>query len=941
MSHTTDLIATANKCLEAGISVMPITIYEAPHKDTGEKKWHKLPVIKWKHLQSERLTSGEIVEHYKNIKKANGIGIVCGKISGDPYRRSCLEVIDVDTKHDDDGTIWNDLTTAIAHDDRVSGLYKDLVIATTVNKGYHLIYRYEYDETREPKSGHHLAESKDGNGIIETMSQGNYIVAYPTPGYSILQGDFEDIPLLTQSERDVLHEICKRFHFIKDTPVTAPQPQGGVKRTTAGKLPGEDYDAQTSASELADLLERHGWTINSPLHHDRISVLRPDNGSAATSATSGNIFSKPGTVPLLSVFSSNAAPFEVDKPDGSKRAYTPFACYTLLEHAGDYKAAARALRKDGYGDPMNPAKEIETPTGVTIYKQNHSTRERIEIAAPGAHIHATDLREMSGYRIVIHAPGTPHKEILPAINLIHASGKACFVDDGTGELVFGCRIVLSCIISKYAGSEDEGLSDIEISDFEREIAEHAAMMPQDQEDKFIKDATDYTKEIGISYGTIKAAKKKIRAIKDEQRQAARIEEAMHRGSSEQNPGKRLDGLLNELLEIKRKAGTASLDEINRTLTYDDLFNVFSKGSTDIPTGYQMNDPGSKEFFELHLPAGALSVIAGRTSHRKTGLCMNICLNVATKRQVSGDVYFFSYEESREVIYLKFLSLHSETPLIGVNNDKPSSRPVREFKKYYQENGQVNDKGKNIDRLAKRFENDVIKTGRLKISEPRMKITELCRAIMQLKDHGNPGLIAVDYLQLLRHEEAGSKSRQAELMDVCEALREVAVTTGLPILLAAQFNRDVKQEEDIESYHIRESGDIEQTANLVIGIWDRAFSRERKSTGNGAGGKDKPPLQRQRNGEPAKPQPGKLYVEVLKGRDIGTGAWSIMNYTGQTGKIYSWTPVLITSEEETLGSSNKPKNVVNRPHSTLPQPTAAQDQEPTPTAAQDDDDLPPF
>jgi replicative DNA helicase len=604
---------------------------------------------------------------------------------------------------------------------------------------------------------------------------------------------------------------------------------------------------------------------------------------------------------------------------------------------------------------MNPSKEIVTPVGVSIYKQNRSTGDRIEIAAPGAHIHANDLREMSGYDIVIHAPGTPHKEILPAINLIHAAGKKCFVDEGSGDIVFGCRIVLSCIISKYAGSEEAGLSDIEISDFENEIAEHAAMMPQDQEDKFIKDATDYAKELGISYDTIKAAKKKIRAIQDEQRQAARIDDAMHRGSNEQNPGKRLDGVLNELLEIKRQAGTASLEEINRTLTYDDLFSVFSKGSTDIPTGYQMNDPGTTGGFELHLPAGALSVIAGRTSHRKTGLCMNICLNVATKRQVSGDVYFFSYEESREVIYLKFLSLHSETLLLNVDNDKPSSRPVKEFKEYYKENGQVTGKGSNIDRLAKRFENDVIKTGRLKISEPRMKITELCRAIMQLKDHDNPGLIAVDYLQLLRHEEAGSKSRQAELMDVCEALREVAVTTGLPILLAAQFNRDVKQEEDIESYHIRESGDIEQTANLVIGIWDRAFSRERKSTENSStasADRNKQPLQRTRKGEPAKPEPGKLYVEVLKGRDIGTGAWSIMNYTGQTGKIYSWTPGQDTPDDAKLGSDTPPKNVVNSPATppknvvnapggTPPQTTAAPEQEQETTAAPDDDDLPPF
>ena len=923
MSNTAELIATASKCLEAGISVMPLS--------------GKVPVFgSWEVLQQNRITHDLIVEYYNGLLTSSkncpevfnrlhiaktrasnftaypqitGLGLIMGAISGN------LEAIDVDCKNDPDGTLWQHLNAAISYDDRVSGIFKEIVKAKTVGGGYHLIYRHTAinSKTSKPPGSTVLAKTPDKKPLIETRGEGGYIAAYPTPGYEIIEGDLSDVPTITHDEREALFSICRGFTLIQDAPVSSPQPQRGAKSTTAGNRPGDHYDAQTSASELADLLERHGWRIISARHHNRISVLRPGKDLDIRNETSGTITNVTGAVPLLSVWSTSAAPFEVDKPDGSKRAYTPFSCYAELEHKGDYKAAARALYANGYGERMNPAKEIVTPAGVSIYKHNRSTGDRIEIAAPGAHIHATDLREMSGYDIIIHAPGTPHKEILPAINLIHAAGKKCFVDEGNGDPVFGCRIVLNCIISKYAPNDDAGLSDIQIADFEKELAEHAAMMPQDQEDKFIKDATDYAKELGISYDTIKAAKKKIRTIQDEQRQAARIEDAMHRGSNEQNPGKRLDGLLNELWEIKRQAGTASLEEINRTLTYDDLFNVFSKGSTDIPTGYQMNDPGTTGSFELHLPAGALSVIAGRTSHRKTGLCMNICLNVATERQVSGDVYFFSYEESREVIYLKFLSLHSETPLKDEDNDKPSSRPVKDFKRYYQANGQVTDKGSNIDRLAKRFENDVIKTGRLKISEPRMKITELCRAIMQLKDHGNPGLIAVDYLQLLRHEEAGSKSRQAELMDVCEALRAVAVTTGLPILLAAQFNREVKQEEDIESYHIRESGDIEQTANLVIGIWDRAFSRERKSTENSStdnNGK-KPPLQRQRNGDPATPEPGKLYVEVLKGRDIGTGAWSIMNYTGQTGKIYSWTPGQDTPKDAKLGSSTPPKNVVNR------------------------------
>jgi hypothetical protein len=97
---------------------------------------------------------------------------------------------------------------------------------------------------------------------------------------------------------------------------------------------------------------------------------------------------------------------------------------------------------------------------------------------------------------------------------------------------------------------------------------------------------------------------------------------------------------------------------------------------------------------------------------------------------------------------------------------------------------------------------------------------------------------------------------------------------------------VKQEEDIESYHIRESGDIEQTTNLIIGIWDRNFSREskakqKKTTGQPA---DTTPLQRQRDGNPAKKEPGLLYAEILKGRDIGAGASTLLSYVPESGRI---------------------------------------------------------
>jgi hypothetical protein len=90
------------------------------------------------------------------------------------------------------------------------------------------------------------------------------------------------------------------------------------------------------------------------------------------------------------------------------------------------------------------------------------------------------------------------------------------------------------------------------------------------------------------------------------------------------------------------------------------------------------------------------------------------------------------------------------------------------------------------------------------------------------------------------------------------------------------------EGDIDSGYIREAGDIEQTANMVIGLWDRAFTK--------SGDQD-------RKGNTARNEPGILYLEILKGRDIGVGAWAELSYNGETGKIENINKYLADTEKK--------------------------------------------
>ncbi len=108
-----------------------------------------------------------------------------------------------------------------------------------------------------------------------------------------------------------------------------------------GGRPGDDYNRR---GELVALLEAHGWQRvggNGDNQHWR----RPGKTTGRNSATfDGRTFY---------VFSSNASPFEPNQ------GYSPFAVFALLEHSGDFTAAAAALAARNYGDATRDDADVD------------------------------------------------------------------------------------------------------------------------------------------------------------------------------------------------------------------------------------------------------------------------------------------------------------------------------------------------------------------------------------------------------------------------------------------------------------------------------------------------------------------------------------------------------------------------------------------------------
>ena len=165
----------------------------------------------------------------------------------------------------------------------------------------------------------------------------------------------------------------------------------------------------------------------------------------------------------------------------------------------------------------------------------------------------------------------------------------------------------------------------------------------------------------------------------------------------------------------------------------------------------------------------------------------------------------------------------------------------------------------------------METRRLNIHYSSYNSDTLIEAIRYLHKHAKPGAILIDYIQLLNLPEGKYKtySRQEEIKEICIALKDVAVETGLPIILGAQFNREVVNQLRLHPTKIGEAGDIERIANLIVGFWNNNFPQtategELKEIGSIT--------------------PDTLYTTILKNRGGKVGLTELLTFNGNTGKI---------------------------------------------------------
>lgn len=281
---------------------------------------------------------------------ANGIGVICGEISGG------LECLDFDSHF---GDAKNTLSKFI---EQIRDLYikYNFPIEQTQSGGYHFMYRCSKIEGNLKLASKPLLDKKTNkwrpDAIIETRGEGGYFVCDPTPNYKIVRNNILDIPEITPEERDFIISICKSFNEWSIV----------NKETFEDKdKPGDLYNSDISAIEdMKSCLRSSGWTELSK------GIWQRPGKKKGISATTGKVADN-----VFYNFSSNAYPFEPNA------GYTPFQVVGLLEYKGDFKNFAKVL-----AEKYDLDKPVKKEYGKPTPKEEKKDKNELDKLLSGAFI---------------------------------------------------------------------------------------------------------------------------------------------------------------------------------------------------------------------------------------------------------------------------------------------------------------------------------------------------------------------------------------------------------------------------------------------------------------------------------------------------------------------------------------------------------------------------
>ncbi|HEX5119819.1 MAG TPA: phage/plasmid primase, P4 family [Pseudonocardiaceae bacterium] len=303
----------------------------------------KAPLGAWKTAQHDAADEDTIRAWFDTGHP--GLGVVCGAVSGG------LEMLEIEGRAtQNDPTLTRFLLALAEHGlaevrDRIFHGY----LEQSPSGGLHLYYRV----ADGPALGNvKLARRPTPDGpvpLIETRGEGGFVVVAPSHGnvhptgapWVALTGFPHSIATITADERDAVHDVARTLDELPP-PEPLPDPVPLDKRD--GRPPGADYNDR---ADWTDVLTPAGWQVVSR-QGSRTFWRRPGKRMGISAVTGG-----PAGDYLWVWSTSTTLP--------SETGLSKWRAYALLNHQGDFHAAAKALGAAGYGDTPTPPRQPHRP----------------------------------------------------------------------------------------------------------------------------------------------------------------------------------------------------------------------------------------------------------------------------------------------------------------------------------------------------------------------------------------------------------------------------------------------------------------------------------------------------------------------------------------------------------------------------------------------------
>jgi len=223
----------------------------------------------------------------------------------------------------------------------------------------------------------------------------------------------------------------------------------------------------------------------------------------------------------------------------------------------------------------------------------------------------------------------------------------------------------------------------------------------------------------------------------------------------------------------------------------------------------------------------LVILAGRPGMGKTALATNIAFAVAkayrgetqadgTRRTVDGGIVgFFSLEMSAEQLATRIIAEQSGVPSSKIRRGDFTDADFHIFTQAM------------IDMQSIPFYID---------QSGGISIAQLAARARRLKRQRGLDLLVVDYIQLLSGTKARPDNRVQELTEITTGLKALAKDLNVPILALSQLSRQVEQRDDKRPQlsDLRESGSIEQDADVVLFVYREEYYLKNKEPKKGNG-----------------------------------------------------------------------------------------------------------